>query len=472
MLKSLGNHLWQTAVVQEKSKWRFVGRWVQQVHQDQTGSISIASVFSFIFLTMVLGMVINIGRHADRKIKIQNAADSTTFTGGVVVARSMNTLAFTNHLLCDVFGLTAYLREARDRNAESLVDPILKQWDGMAPEFADAPLSKFSQLAGGIPRKTPLERQLITVFSDQNAAISEQLLPVMESILEEEMIPEFQRALVAATPQLANEAANEIASRHGPVNSGLNAADAMMGLMWRTDGMPFGSATQTGLPQMPVSDPLYDITQYRSTYFQNGVRQREYASQRYLSILNRRMLIDFDARICGDGRNGVAKMSQFSNLWRGFTRGYLKQLLEVEHPFRNIPYQLRIDPLMVTDRNQYLENDYMFVGAVYWKPMEERMPGLFSNPLNADSMAIAQCHLFLPRPRLIKDLWLPPDRWIHRRWVPTHRDLMNQNWTIQLVPATSESMPSIVQTIPPDSDITTPNLGGLSVDDFRRLNTH
>jgi len=294
----------------------------------------------------------------------------------------------------------------------------------------------------------------------------------MESILEEEMIPEFQRALVVATPELANEAANEIATRHGPVNRGLNAAQPMIGLMWRTDGMPFGSPTETGLPQLPASDPLYDFTQYQPTYFRNGVRQRRYAAQRYLSILNRRMLIDFDARLCGDGRNGVAKMSQFSNLWRGFTRGYLKQLLEEEHPYRNIPYQLRIDPLERTDTNAYLEKDYMFVGAVYWKPMQERMPGLFSNPLNADSVAVAQCHLFLPRPRLIQDLLQPPDEQIYRRWVPTGRNLMNQNWTMQLVPATTRAMPSIVQTIPPNSNITTPNLGGLSVDDFRRLNTH
>lgn len=443
-----------------------------RLHLDQSGSISIASVFAFIFLTLVLGMVINIGRHADRKIKIQNAADSVTFTGGVVVARSMNTLAFTNHLLCDVFGLTAYLREARDRNAESLVDPILKKWDDMAPEFGDAPLIKFSQMETGIPRKTPLERRLITIFSDQNAAISEQLLPVMEAILAEEMIPEFQRALVAATPQLANEAANEIASRHGPVNRGLNGLEPMMGLMWRTDGMPFGSATDSGLAQLPVADPLYDTTQYQPTYFRRGVRQRKSASERYLSILNRTMLIDFDARLCTDGRNGVAKMSQFSNLWRGFTRGYLKQLLEVEHPFRNIPYQIRMDPLQRSDPNQYLENDYMFAGVVYWKPMQERMPGLFTNPLNADSIAVAQCQLIVARPRLLQDLWLPPDEQVFRAWVPTHRDLMNQTWTVQLVPATTRSMPSILQTTPPNFDIITPNLGGLSVEDFRRLNTH
>ena len=200
-----------------------VTRFGRRLHNDQSGSISIATVFAFIFLTMVLGMIMNIGRHADRKIKIQNAADAATLTGGTLVARSMNTLAFTNHLLCDVFALTAYLREARDRNAESMTPEILQRWNKMAREFADAPHKKFSDLAQGIPSKTPLEADLIQAFSDQNAAVSENLLPVMEQILEYEMIPEFQRALVLATPSLATQAANEIASRHGPVERGLSA---------------------------------------------------------------------------------------------------------------------------------------------------------------------------------------------------------------------------------------------------------
>ena len=60
-------------------------------------------------------MVMNVGRHVDGKLRMQNAADSAAYSGGVVLARGMNTLAFTNHLLCDVFAVTAILREARDR---------------------------------------------------------------------------------------------------------------------------------------------------------------------------------------------------------------------------------------------------------------------------------------------------------------------------------------------------------------------
>lgn len=111
-------------------KFKFVSappfRFLNRLHRDQRGSISIVSVFAVIFFAMVLGMVMNMGRRADRKIKMQNGVDAAAYSGGVVIARSMNTLVFTNRLLCDVFALTAYLREARDRNSQTLSDEILE----------------------------------------------------------------------------------------------------------------------------------------------------------------------------------------------------------------------------------------------------------------------------------------------------------------------------------------------------------
>ena len=180
----------------------------------------------------------------------------------------------------------------------------------------------------------------------------------------------------------------------------------------------------------------------------------------YLRILNNEMLRDFDEH---------AKMSQFSNLWRGFTRAQLKHLLEVEYPDRNIPYQIRRFDF---GDQKIVEEDYMFVGVAYWKPMAERMPGLFRNPMEGDQLGFAQVQLYIPRGRLAQDLTLPPEDQIFRVSVPRHRDLMNQNWTTQLVPATAASIPTILQTSPGNSTISTPNLGGIGVEDFRRLNTH
>lgn len=452
---------------------RVCNQFLKRIHRDQSGSISVTSVFTFMFLTMVLGMVINIGRHADRKVKLQNAADAAAFTGSSVVARSMNTLSFTNHLLCDVFAVTAYLREARDQNSRELYPQILEKWQEIAPKFRNAPEPKFSRLAQGIPIKVPAEDAFVKMFLEQNAAISEQLLPVVEEILAEEMIPEFQRALVPITPQLANEAANEIANRHGPRSSGLNQGNEIVAVMWRTDAQPFGYATTDGLPQLPAADPVNDSTSYQQYYFDTAVRERERAARYYLEVLNNRMFRRVDGSICRYGENGVAKMSQFGNLWRGFTRAYLRQLLEEEYPDSNLVYQIRKESFELTDPNWYIEKDYMYIGVVYEKQMEEHMPGLFTNPLNADSVAFAQCNMDIPRRRVMEDLWEEdPEYRFKRVGNSTVRTLMNQMWTINLVPATSEVIPTVLLSNPPMADVDTPNIRGLSVDEFRRLNHH
>src|SRR5262245_48467202 len=168
------------------------------LHRDQSGSISLATVFALLLLTVLMGMVINVGRQVDNKVKLQNAADSATYSGGVVLARGMNTLAFSNRLLCDVFAMTAYLREGRDRNAESLTPEILATWRKIAPELANSNFSSsdrqpvlnarpgllaFSELGPAISDKVPLEQDMVRTYSDWMAAVADKLLPTFEQIL-------------------------------------------------------------------------------------------------------------------------------------------------------------------------------------------------------------------------------------------------------------------------------------------------
>ena len=492
------------------------------LHHDQRGSISIASLFAFLFLTMLMGLVINTGLHVDRKVKIQNAADAATYSGSTIVARSMNTLTFTNYLLCDVFALTAFLREARDRNAEELTNPILNKWDEVATEFNSAGLQKFEQLTEGIPLKTDLERALLRTIGDYHAAVAEQLLPVCEEILATETIPEFQRTLAETTPQLANLAANEIANRHGPAGSGVGSDIPMSALMWRTDTMPFGSETSDGLYQIPVADPANDQTEFSSTYFQWSRNGRYDISFSFLRTVNNIMLLPLEAPLRrgrtdkfvppekffgGAGyHNGAAKLSQFATMWRGFTEANLHVLLEEEYPNSNLPFVIRQSRL---SQNEEVETDFMFVGVAYWDPFTETMPGLFGTSPASDQVGFAQAQLFTPQNRWIQRLqfsnidnarsipsqgiyFFEPERPRFSEFVTTSyprqfnlrrfffryqdygpiRGLWNQHWSTQLVPATAAGIPTILQTPPPELDYRVPNLGGITVDEFRQLNTH
>ncbi len=238
-------------------------------------------------------------------------------------------------------------------------------------------------------------------------------------------------------------------------------------------------------------------------YVQTAVNQRRNLSHMYLNQWNAQLLRGFDQ---------LAQMSQFANLWRSFTCGYLEHLLNVEYPNTNLPMQILENPLATGSANTALEQHYIFVSVVYWKKLPEFAPKLFQNPLEADDQAFAEVHLFIPRKRL---------GWVHvggsggppgpsplggvpgqiayaptgasggsgggsgggaGKWVvgrvgsPTNWDLLNQSWDCQLAPVTQSALPTILQSTPDVSGYSgqyqLPNLGGLSSEDLQQISPH
>jgi putative Flp pilus-assembly TadE/G-like protein len=214
-----------------------------------------------LFLTMLLGMVINVGRQVDNKVKLQTAADASTYSGGVVLARSMNTLAFTNHVLCEVFALTAIMREARDRHSDPMIQEILSAWDNFATVFSNSEFQKFAKLAPHVAEKTPIERKMVQTYGDWLAASSDVALPVFETILAEQLIPQLQREIVSVTPSLAQTAAAKIADEHTGQPLGTDAARGrILGVLWRTVGEPVGGGSEASSGTLPAVDPTTDAS--------------------------------------------------------------------------------------------------------------------------------------------------------------------------------------------------------------------
>jgi hypothetical protein len=498
---------------------------VLRLHRNQRGVISIVSVFAVLLLTMLLGMVMNAGREVDGKIRLQNAADAAAYSGAVVVARGLNTLAFTNHLLCEVFALTAFMREARDRNSERYAPAILAAWSEVGPVLARSGFPTFDRLGAAIPLKIPLEQELVRSFSEWGAAASEQILPEMEAILGQELIPEFQRAVVRVYPDVAQMAAAEIARHNGDPAHGRGT---MAGVLWRSDAMPVGGPSEAAMRTLPVVDPeLEDV--FEGTYFKLARDQRKALANSYLAEWNRRVLWFFDHR---------AKMCQFASLWRSFTCGYLKQLLEEEYPRSNLPHVLArewrkprffwLDWPELPEVKEHLDRYFTFLGVVYWRKVPQFAPRLFRNPIESDAVAYAQVRVFIPHPRLVYyqpavdyppemggmpgDIPTPPgqdptapgpetpppppssydvtregaySRWglgangweirratWHYAWAQW--TLLNENWTTQLVPATMPNLPLILQTAPPVPGFpyAVPNLGGLSAEEIQQISIH
>ncbi|MFO0868782.1 MAG: pilus assembly protein TadG-related protein [Pirellulales bacterium] len=486
-----------------------LGTWtgrLRGLHGDQRGSISIASVFALLLLVMLLGLVMNSSREVDRKVRLQNAADSLTWSSGLVMARSMNTLAFTNHLLADTFALTAFMREARDQNAASYTQEILDNWERIGPFLATSEYPPFARLGQAIQQKVPGERAMVQSFSEWAAAASEMILPVLEEILATEAIPQYQRALAAATPGLVQQTAAEIARRHGQA---WPRTAQLYGVVWRTMVDPVAGMSETNRRSLPAVDPSPYTSDsggspsLQADYFRASVDQRRNLANRYLADWNNESLLAFDR---------FGKMSQFANLWRIFTCGYLRQLLEVEYPDRNLLFQIRSRAESPGSQNDYLEGEFMFVGVIYEHQPASLVPGVFRNPAAFDRQAFAQVELFVPRRRLIRVrpgqyanpqgqsiggvpggmIILPPDPapppppptgeppdWIvvrqARGWHPDSWNLLTQNWAVQLVPATTQLLPQILSAPPYVNNVAAgqiPNWTSLSTSDFGNLTHH
>ena len=418
-----------------------------------------------LLLTILLGMVINTGRQIDSKVKLQNAADAATYSSGIVLARGMNSLAYSNHLLCETMAMTAFLREGRDRHADPLVPEILAAWDRIGPVLERSGFEKFEALGRAIPQKTPLEQEMVTTFCDWMDAASELILPVLEEILIVEAIPDFQRQVVQATPTIAQTAAYEISRRHtGNPSQRDQPRGPVVGVMWRMLVDPVGGGGEQMRGTLPAIDPASDTDPEAVDARTRAIDERDRLARHYLRLWNSAMMAPFDQH---------AKMSQFGRLWRGFTCAQLERVID-ENSVRNYPHVIRDPSTAASAGSPYLD-DYQFVGVAYRRKVLPAGPRFFTDSLDSDNQAFAQGMLFLPHRRII---WYTIDplgvRHPIRQGVPTHWDLWNQNWSFQLVPATSPTIAEILAAQPYTSgaSFNLPALTAADAPDLRRLITH
>ena len=484
-----------------------MGRKLRTLPTDQSGTISILAVFAALMLTILLGMVMNVGREVNGKVQMQNAADCAAYSGGIILARGMNILAFTNHLLCDVFATTAFLREGQQRNAEKYVPGILAAWQKAGQALAGASFGdpsirglltmeqKIPRLGRSILAKIPHEQNLVTAYSEWAAAAAERLLPLCEWILQNELIPTYQRAVVAVFPELAQQAALEVARRHSTPNR------TILAVLWDpATGLPVSSSNSYD-HVLPVVDA--ELT--GGMYLDKARRQRERRARNYLAQLNNQALWVFDH---------PASLCRFNDLWRGYTCGHLMKLLHEEYPDRNLPMMIRTEEREVLDspsaQNALLDTDFTFIAVAYSNHLPSMAPQVFPQPIRGGALAFAQIRLFVPWRRLeydaiyeggstdpatpfdpppgstpgqivgwtvhrqhgrtLADHGLPPLPDRHNAW-----DLFNQSWTVQLVPATHPNLAAILQTPPPVPELAgfqLPSFGGLSTQEIKRISFH
>lgn len=496
-----------------------VGRFLKLrlLHRDQQGTISILSVIVILLLTMLLGLVLNVGEQIDDKIRMQNAADAATYSTGVVVARGMNTIAFTNHLLSEVFALTAYFREGRDRYAESLVPQILGAWSMVASQVPRSRFERIRDIGPALIPKMEMEQEVVTAFGDMTEKKSQFMLPALETILgqsevaslsggngggasqqeaaQSHLIPQFQRQVVRSTAMAAHLLAQEVTRRHLPTRtSGAGAPICLLSANQST-----GQSRDESDPYeriLPALDPSFEGPDFQllraweaGTYQQAATQRRRDLARQYLSDWNGDRNFDlgpFEREFLSEGGRVSAKMSQFINLWRGFTCAKLNQLLDVEYPYTNLPHMLRFaNPS--SSQQQYLDHDFTFSAIVYRRQRQQTMPGMYRVPNSGDAIAFARVAVFVPRPRYQWSspcpIWSCPsyDWWGTLRcgipcfdsW-PTEWSLFNQNWAARMIPASPEVSLSMLNSNPQGiaPGVRPQAVNSMTIEDFKSVNTH
>jgi hypothetical protein len=414
-------------------------------HRDERGVTSVLSLVAVLTFTMLLVMLTNVVRHVDDKVRMQNTADAATFSGAVVLARGMNSIALANHLQAETLALTALTRVLDERGSLSA-------------------------------RQLRLMMEFILGAPEPFAPLADNRLLV-----------NYQRDVLSLMPQIAQDTTNEIALRHGlrrgQVADGRGpvrfdpATDSgprgpLWGVLWRSSAVSVGSEDQEDpqLRSLPIVDPNLDGTDI--TVLPNigdwqslAVVQRLEISSEYL-----RNWVDDVAQ--ATGRVDASLMQE--------SMKQLLHLLEVEYPTTNLPMMLRSSLSAEGERrNRDLLEDYSLMGVVYRSPDSEHGPKLFRNPMsaNSDSMAFAQAALFLPRPRYRCCPWeVEADRGtvLNRDPWPGEWDSFNQTWSAKLVPCDAETAHKVLQTQPPfPADGMRPlQLDNVQPIDLERVNTH
>jgi hypothetical protein len=416
----------------------------QRLHRDQRGVTSLMSLVAVMVFTMLLVMLTNIVRHADDKVRMQNAADAAAYSGAAVLARGMNAVAFANHLEAETLALTALLRALEDRGSQSA-------------------------------------RQLLSV--------TRIILGTPESaspLAGDRLLPEYQRDVIALFPGLAQETADEIALRHGlpqgRLPQGLGQARTappsqfgprgpQAGVLWLTRGVAVAAADESDplSRTLPVIDPNIDgadwgrLTDIGDRQVAAAVRRLEVATQALRALHDqlpesRRQ----DASLLGDA-----------------TR-YLIRLLEVDYPNTNLPMILRSQTgRTATGESTPRASDNSIVATVHRTFDREHGSKLFINPLasRSDAVTFAQAEFFLPRPRYRCCPWTlethegtvnNTDDW-PRQW-----DSLNQTWSVRLTPADETAALTILQSQAPApaTGMRPLRLEGVTPLDIERVNTH
>ena len=80
---------------------------LSDVHEQEDGKLTLVACIMMLAMVVLIGLIGNAGHSVNQKIEAQNAADAAAFSSSLWMARGMNALTATNHMLGEATALCA-----------------------------------------------------------------------------------------------------------------------------------------------------------------------------------------------------------------------------------------------------------------------------------------------------------------------------------------------------------------------------
>ena len=186
-----------TDTVQRKSR-------AAKFHADESGKVSLLASLLMLSLVSLAGLIGNTGHVAKEKLETQNAADSIAYSSSLWMARGMNALTATNHLLGEATAMAA-VHEAfggpeldlgikRNTTENAALDGIIKA----LAEFAPVRPSIYSP-----PPIPSIDRQVVT-FVTKRTSQKDGKMTAFAMIYDSRMALKRQLAVILPAKSIAN----------------------------------------------------------------------------------------------------------------------------------------------------------------------------------------------------------------------------------------------------------------------------
>jgi len=95
----------------------------RRARSNRDGKIAIVTIFAMLGMIVMAGFIGNAGHVVTTKVATQNGADAIAFSSAQWMARGMNAVTATNHLLGEATGLVVVIEALGGPEAdEGLVD--------------------------------------------------------------------------------------------------------------------------------------------------------------------------------------------------------------------------------------------------------------------------------------------------------------------------------------------------------------